>query len=136
VLLLVGLSAPGTAVAHGAAHHRAHEQAHHEQAHPHGAPSRHSGELSHAVPSRDVPATAALAITNADDQGDHGHPRVDVGRQSRVGDLGATLHAASLSIPLAAVVALRASPSLMLAARVRADPPTGPPPRLRAPPLP
>lgn len=120
VLLLGVLWAPGSAVAHGVAHQRQAEQrTHHERLE---AASRTAHGWSHAV-----------GIEDADHHGDHDDIRSDDGVPSRAGiDM--------LPLPnLAECPAVRfeTAPSeaaCVYAARPRADPSTGPPPQLRAPP--
>lgn len=125
IAMLVGLSAPSLALAHGYAHHRLHEEAAHEAEHQHGG--------SHAA-AAPLGVGTGPAVEPAHDSEDHGHPQLS--------------HAVSMRVefPLFVVPALLASfavqtelvssTSLLLtAAPARAGPPDAPPRQPRAPPL-
>jgi hypothetical protein len=116
VLLSAGFAAPGAALAHGVAHHREHDE-------------RDHNALSVADHS-DGPG-----VSGEHDGRDHQHPRVDGAVRGRTDALSFIL----VPAPAAAVVQELLVPgSFSLPGRTastRAQDSTGPPPRLRSPPL-
>jgi len=134
VQLVVGLSAPAAALAHGEAHHReAHERSHRQAAGQHGWGEDATAADHHAA-SRTTAWAPTATVAGADHAGEHAHPSVDVGLKARA-DFAATVLAAPAELRPLLVVERDVSPVPMFAARLRASPPTGPPPKLRAPPL-
>lgn len=113
VLLLGALAAPAAALAHGLAHeHEAEHRAEHALAAAHESGS---------------------AIEAADHHADHPHVRMDAGPRARV-DVLAVLRPEAVLVPRAREIEASAQAEVPHAALPRADPATGPPPRLRAPP--
>lgn len=133
VLLLGVLAAPGSGLSHGAAHLReARHLAAHEiegEAHPHG------GDHDAEVGARTAVSLehGRLLMGAPDHHRDHGHARVDDGLRARVDGLS-FVRADHAAIPVARELIANAEPVAPHAALPRADPATGPPPRLRAPP--
>lgn len=113
VVFLGALAAPGAALAHGLAHH-------HE--------AEHRAEHRLATGHESGPALEA-----ADHHADHPHVRMDAGQRVRV-DAGTMLHAEPVLVTPAREIDASAEEEVPHAALPRADPATGPPPRLRAPP--
>ncbi|MGZ8491366.1 MAG: hypothetical protein ACXWZS_04070 [Gemmatirosa sp.] len=128
--LLVSLTAPGLAVAHGLAHdHLAHEHA--------AAAAHHANEAGHDDARDHGAETPALQAAEHEHQ--HGHATVAVAPGAR--------ELSRLDLPVAPAVAPEPAPppttlivvrSAALSDRAllaRPDPESGPPPRLRAPPV-
>lgn len=123
--MLVGLSAPSLALAHGYAHHRSHEEAAHDGEH-------HRGE-SHAA-SAALRLDISHEVEPAHDSEEHGHPQVSHAVSIRV-DLPLFVIPV-LAANFSAEIDLVSSTSLLLtAAPARAGPPDAPPRQPRAPPL-
>lgn len=129
--LTAGLGGPGHAVAHGLAHDHV-RQAHHAHGAPHAA----------VAPGHDADAAWGAAVTLGAPAHDHAHRHaaVDVALGERAVDrvpLAAVVLAADASLlPPAADQRLAYMPALSdHALLARSDPATGPPPRLRAPPV-
>ncbi len=119
LLSLSVLSAPGGAVAHGVAHRRqADQRTEHERL-------ESASRLLHG--SRDA------VIESSDHHGDHDDVRSDDGIPLR---REAAVPTPSLvaELPVVRFDAGRSEAAFVHAARPRADPDTGPPPQLRAPP--
>ena len=115
-LAAVVLATPASALAHGLAHH--HLAAEHESGEHHGAPEH-------------VPA-----VEESDHGHEHAHPRVDRATRERTDDT------AAMMLPMPAAVSivdcatgLSTDVLVPRPAFPPGDPHTGPPPRLRAPPL-
>lgn len=151
---LLSLTGPGAALAHGVAHVREHRAADHHEAddhhtlrlrdslaalahgHEHVAEHEHadtsvadaqtvSGDACHAP-------VGPVAGTPRDES--HGHTRLDAQAVSRLA-LGALLPTLPTLVPAAPViVATMSAPPAASPLRL-AEPPTGPPPPSRAPPL-
>jgi hypothetical protein len=123
---LVGLTAPGLALAHGHAHHEASEHATDpDHRHHHGTDERAT------EPGR----RGAIAFVVGDDSSEHhGHPRVDQAMAVRA-------HASLIGLPALPpslaneIVFVGAAELLITAAPARAGPPDAPPRQPRAPPL-
>ncbi|MFL5578906.1 MAG: hypothetical protein ACJ8AO_00900 [Gemmatimonadaceae bacterium] len=113
VLLLGALAAPGAALAHGVAHQ-------------HEAEHRAEQALGSA-------AETGPALEAADHHADHPHVRMDAGPRARV-DALAILRSEAVLVSPARELEPSARAEVPHAALPRADPTTGPPPRLRAPP--
>lgn len=113
VFFLGAFAAPGAALAHGLAHH-------HE--------AEHRAEHALATGHESGPAMEA-----ADHHADHPHVRMDAGARVRV-DVLAILRPGAVMVPPAREIDTSAQAEVPHAALPRADPATGPPPRLRAPP--
>lgn len=134
VQLIVGLSAPGAALAHGEAHHReAHERSHHQAGGRRGW-SEAATAAEHQAASRTTTWAPAATVTGADHAGEHAHPPLDVGVKARADFAVAVLALPAALRPLL-VVERKVGPAPMFAAWLPASPPTGPPPKLRAPPV-
>lgn len=121
--LSAGLAAPATALAHGLQHARSEHEYAHE--HEHHRPQQH-----HRGPA-DSSGTGALA---APDGGDHPHPRIEAAPTVRTGAwvaLAVVATVAALVLPYETA----APPPVFLDQFPGPDPPTGSPPRLRAPPV-
>lgn len=129
---LVGVSAPGLALAHGYAHHEAREHAEHEHGHGHG----HGLEHHHATPADEQGATSAdheASIGSAGSTGDHHHPELSPGLSARA-EILLFVVPPSVAFPDYVLVDTRAS-LLLTAAPPRAGPPDAAPRQPRAPPL-
>lgn len=119
VLLLGALVASDGGLAHALAHLR---EARHEAAH----------DADHGEHHRD--ADDHTAVVDAPEQHDgHQHARIDDGIRARV-DSFAILRPVSASLPVARELQTSTAAVAAHAMLPRADPATGPPPRLRAPP--
>ncbi len=142
VLLLGALWAPASGVAHGLAHHReSHRTGHHHEAltspkhrDHHGSPS--SSAHSHSAHSHRVSSASAegsgVSIRDVGEHDHHADPVVDEGLPSRV-DAPFHAMAASPRVPVVAIIAVTHA-RVAYTTLPRADPATGPPPRLRDPP--
>ncbi|HYD52360.1 MAG TPA: hypothetical protein VEA99_07025 [Gemmatimonadaceae bacterium] len=133
VLLLGVLAAPGSGLTHGAAHlrearhlaeHERDEAAHHEDAEHHGP---------HDVAAEVATAPGDPRIGATDDHRAHDHAQVDDGLRPRT-DGTSLLRAERVTLPAARERIASTATVVPHAALPRADPATGPPPRLRAPP--
>lgn len=113
VLLLGALAPVGAALAHGLAHH--HEAEHRAE---------RALAASHEYGS---------AIESADHHAEHPHVRMDAGPRARL-DVLASIRPDEVLVPAAREIEATAPVDVPHAALPRADPATGPPPRLRAPP--
>jgi hypothetical protein len=111
-LLLAVLVTAGSGVAHGAAH------LHEADAHIHGG----------VDPAADAPSVTAPAHHER-----HGHVQVDDGLRARA-EVLLLARAGAVDVPAARVLIGSTGAIVPRAALARADPGTGPPPRLRAPP--
>lgn len=118
LLLLLGtFTVPGSGLTHGLAHLR---EAEHRAGHDAGAAEAH-----HDAGERGIEAD--------DHHDDHAHVRVDDGIRPRAALILAAV-AEPVLVPVARELAVAADAPIPHAARPRADPHTGPPPTLRAPP--
>ena len=118
LLLLLGtFTVPGSGLTHGVAHLR---EAEHRAEHAAGVAAEH-----HRAGERE--------IEGDDHHDDHVHVRVDDGIRPRAALYVATI-AEPVLVPVARELAVAADAPVPCAARPRADPHTGPPPTLRAPP--
>lgn len=124
--MLVGLSAPGLALAHGYAHHEASEHAQHEHGHGH----HHSGAER---PGTSFSADHAPSVEPGGDSGDHAHPQLSLGLSARA-DSPLFVLPPAISLPEYVLIQSRAS-LLLTAAPPRAGPPGAAPRQPRAPPL-
>lgn len=123
--MLVGLSAPSLALAHGYAHHRLHEDAEHE--------AEHHRAASHA-PSAALRSGVSPEIEPPHDSEEHGHPQLSHAVTMRVDLPFLVLPVLAANFP--AEIDLVSSTSLLLtAAPARAGPADAPPRQPRAPPL-
>ena len=123
---LVGVSAPGLALAHGYAHHEAREHAEHEHGHEH----------HHATPAADESESSAdpgASIESAGSTGDHDHPELSLGLSARA-EIPLFVVPSAVTLPDYVLVDSRAS-LLLTAAPPRAGPPDAAPRQPRAPPL-
>lgn len=130
--LLVSLAAPGLAVAHGLAHdHLAHEHA--AVAHP----AEHPHEDEHEEHRDHSPI--APALRSADHEHGHDHATVAVAPGAReLTRLDLPAGAASITEstpPPTRLIVVRSAALTDRALLARPDPESGPPPRLRAPPV-
>lgn len=152
--VLMSLTGPGAALAHGVAHVREHRAADHQEADDHHEPHLfdrlaalvhgHEHEEQHEdadasfVDAHAVSSAARHAIdgpiVGAARDESHDHPRLDAQAASRLA-LGALLPALPTLVPAApAIVATMPPPPAASPLRL-AEPSTGPPPPSRAPPL-
>lgn len=115
-----GLAGPGAALAHGVAHVREHRAADHHERDDHHAPHL-------------LDRLMAIAHGHAQDDGAHGHPRLDAQAISRLAPGLLPPALPTLVPPAPVIVATVAAPPAASPLRL-ADPPTGPPPPSRAPP--
>jgi len=115
------LAAPGSGLVHGFAHL---EAAHHQ--------AGLDGHDAVTSPERDGSSHREPAVS-ADDHGDHGHGRVDGGLRPRA-ESPIFLRADQVTVVVVRVVDVRTRADFPRAAFQCPDPPSGPPPRLRAPP--
>lgn len=123
---LVGISAPGLALAHGYAHHEASEHAEHEHGHEH----------RHATPTADEGASTVNqtgSIESAGRSGDHDHPQLSLGLSARA-EIPIFVVPGTVALPEYVLVDSRAS-LLLTTAPPRAGPPDAAPRQPRAPPL-
>lgn len=133
VLLLGVLAAPGSGLTHGAAHSR---EASHRAEHESDLGAHHHDGDDHATPEAGPVAgvTPSTPLVGApDDHRGHDHARVDDGLRSRA-DAPLLLRAERVAVPVVREQRTRTVAVVPHAALPRADPATGPPPRLRAPP--
>lgn len=108
---------PGEALAHGIAHQREHRHEHHRE-------SGREAALQHAESS----AWSNPAHT-------HGHVHADVDDASIRNKIDAPAIAPVVGLPAATIRQLAVATPSLRAPLARGDPATGPPPRLRAPPV-
>ena len=121
ILLLLGtFMAPGSGVSHGLAHLR--EAEHHAEHEADGA----AGHDEHGDRGQQE-------IEGESHHDDHAHVRVDDGIRPRVQPLVAAI-AEQVVVPVARELVVATVAPVPHRARARADPHTGPPPTLRAPP--
>jgi hypothetical protein len=123
---LVGISAPGLALAHGYAHHEAREHAEHEHGHEH----------RHATPAADEGASAANqtgSIESAGRSGDHDHPQLPLGLSARA-EIPLFVVPSAVTLPAYVLVDSRVA-LLLTGPPPRAGPPDAPLRQPRAPPL-
>ena len=133
--LLVSLTAPALAVTHGLAHdHLAHAHGEHEEHEEHVAETTVAPSAGHALDADLAPTLAPAGHGH-----EHGHATIDVAPGPR--DL------ARLTVAVAAPTTVEPPPTLARLVVVRSpaledhallarpDPESGPPPRLRAPPV-
>lgn len=123
---LVGISAPGLALAHGYAHHEAREHAEHEHGHEHqhATPAAHESESS---------ADHVASIESTGSSGDHHHPELSLGLSTRA-EIPLFVVPSAVTLPEYVLVESRAS-LLLTAAPPRAGPPDAAPRQPRAPPF-
>ena len=120
LFVLCGLSAPVVAVAHGFTHH---EQRHHE------------ADLHAVPPGADAGQRAPGALLDVPShEHAHAHPRLDESSRPRVEVAIAGPPRVREALPTSVVSFVPLVPPAIVAAPP-GDPHTGPPPRLRAPPL-
>lgn len=113
--LIVALAVPGGALAHGEAHHRAqeHERDHHDAARVH---------------------EVAAAVSAPEHDHEHQHPRLDSAVRTRVETPGLIPRPEAIVVVRDEIVVPVASP-IRREVLPPGDPHTGPPPRLRGPPI-
>lgn len=124
-----GFGGPGLAVAHGLAHD------HLRREHP-----AHDARHVAGVSGRDEVRAVGATLAPPEHDHDHGHPAIEVApgvRATEAAPLAAALVATRAALVLAASTqSLAHQPALSHRALLaRSDPATGPPPRLRAPPV-
>ena len=113
LLLFVAFAVPGEALAHGEAHHRHHEADHQ---------AAHAADVSVSV------------VSAPESDHDHQHPRLDSVNRTRLETAGLVMRPAALVLTQNVAVSAPARP-LRRDVLSPGDPHTGPPPRLRAPPV-
>jgi hypothetical protein len=161
---ILSLTGPGAAVAHGVAHVREHRVADHHEADDHHAPhlleplvslvhghehadapaaAAHeaivapapSAHSQHVAASGDASSSHEAAVVREAENGEsHGHPRLAAQAISRL-TVGALLPALPTLVPVAPVIVATMAATPAASPLRLAEPPTGPPPPSRAPPL-
>lgn len=116
---------PGEALTHGIAHRREHQ---HQREHRHER--EHQSERSHDLREADSGASEWSAPDHA-----HSHAHADVDDASIRSKVGMQSPAHPVALPESATRAAAAAVPSLRAPLARGDPATGPPPRLRAPPV-
>lgn len=125
IATLVGISVPGSALAHGYAHHEAGEHAEHDRDHNRAPGAEATDELYDGLPP---------SIQAANESRDHAHPQLARALSVRMDAPPFVLPPIPVAVPSG--IAFVGTASLLLtAAPARAGPADAPPRQPRAPPL-
>lgn len=128
--LLVAFTAPTAALAHGVAHLRAAHGAHWA----HAALGAAADHLAPHAAHGDEQDEHRDDVAAADPDGGHGHALLGAGVQPSRAELADAVRPELVTLPAAVLTTAQPGLTSVFEARLRATPPTGPPPRLRAPP--